>query len=113
MFNYGQFSNSNVTAEPAVNIAEEVVEEVTEEVEAVEETEEIGEENEIAFGTVECKNKLNVRKAPIVGAPIATEIKNGSMVEINLAESTEEFYKVCTEKGVEGFCMKKFIKLDA
>jgi hypothetical protein len=30
---------------------------------------------------------------------------------IDEKESTEEFYKVCTAAGIEGFCMKKFIAI--
>ena len=36
-------------------------------------------------------------------------IKRDTIVIINEAESTADFYSVCTETGLEGFCMKKFI----
>jgi len=31
-------------------------------------------------------------------------------VEIDELESTDDFYKICTASGVEGYCMKKFIR---
>ena len=35
----------------------------------------------------------------------------GASVTINEELSTDEFYKVTTETGLEGYCMKQFIKL--
>ena len=68
------------------------------------------EEPDLKLGTVTCNNKLNVRKQPEVNPNnIICEIAPGSEVMIDETESTEDFYKVCTEAGVEGFCMKKFI----
>lgn len=53
--------------------------------------------------------KLRVRKQPNTAAEVLCEIDALSEVQIDEKESTEEFYKVCTEAGIEGFCMKKFI----
>ena len=36
-------------------------------------------------------------------------IKCGTKVQIYETDSTRDFYSVCTETGLEGFCMKKFI----
>ena len=55
--------------------------------------------------------KLNVREEPSTAADIVCVIDNLATVLIDEEESTEDFYKVCTENGAEGFCMKKFIKL--
>lgn len=57
-----------------------------------------------------CK-KLNVREEASTAADVVCVIENLATVLIDEAESTEDFYKVCTESGAEGFCMKKFIKL--
>lgn len=46
---------------------------------------------------------LNVRKLPDINADVA--------VVIDLDASTEDFYKVRTSDGVEGFCMRKYIAL--
>lgn len=55
--------------------------------------------------------KLNVREAPNTQAEIVCVINASTNLVIDEVESTEEFYKVCTESGAEGFCMKKFIKI--
>lgn len=55
--------------------------------------------------------KLNVREEPSTKADVVFEITLGSTVFIDEACSTDEFYKICTEHGVEGYCMKKFIEI--
>ena len=59
-------------------------------------------------GMVNCE-QLYVRSAPSVDAEPLGTIKQGARVMIYELESTDEFYSVCTETGLEGFCMKKFI----
>lgn len=54
--------------------------------------------------------KLNVREEPSIKASVVFEIVAGSTVFIDETCSTDEFYKICTEHGVEGYCMKKFIE---
>ena len=55
--------------------------------------------------------KLNVREEPNTKAFVVFEIPVGSTVYIDETCSTDEFYKICTEHGVEGYCMKKFIEI--
>ena len=55
--------------------------------------------------------KLNVREEPSTKASVVFEINVGSVVFIDETCSTDEFYKICTEHGVEGYCMKKFIEI--
>jgi uncharacterized protein YgiM (DUF1202 family) len=55
--------------------------------------------------------KLNVRKEPSVNADIVCMIAGATEVEIDETQSTEEFYKIYTAAGIEGFCMKKFITI--
>lgn len=55
--------------------------------------------------------KLNVRKSPSADATVITEIPVGTKVQIIDKESTKDFYHVCTATGIDGFCMKKFIKV--
>lgn len=55
--------------------------------------------------------KLNVRKSPADDATILAEIPVGTKVQIIDKESTKDFYHVCTATGINGFCMKKFIKV--
>lgn len=65
--------------------------------------------NETKYGVVaDCEN-LNVREAPNPDATVVKIIDKDSEVMIDESESTDDFYKVCTASGVEGFCMKQFI----
>ena len=63
------------------------------------------------FGKISNCKKLNIRKLPSRDAEIVSELIEGSEVMIDEKESTTLFYKVCTEHGIEGFCMKQFIKV--
>lgn len=53
---------------------------------------------------------LNVRKAPKTNATVICTINCHAEVEIDELESTDDFYKICTASGIEGYCMKKFIR---
>lgn len=63
------------------------------------------------FGKVSNCKKLNIRKLPSRDAEIVSELIESSEVMIDEKESTALFYKICTEHGIEGFCMKQFIKV--
>ena len=63
------------------------------------------------FGKVSNCKKLNIRKLPSRDAEIVSELIEGSEVMIDEKESTTLFYKICTEHGIEGYCMKDFIKV--
>lgn len=93
---------STPVVEPEV--IEPVVEEVTEEpVSGPVET----------LGVVTECMKLNVRKEPSLDAEILTEILIGTEVQVDISESTADFYKICTEAGVEGYCMRAHINVNA
>lgn len=130
--NYQNYSNNKTPntntavveeiAEPAIEetiepvVVEEPVEVVTAAEETVEPTIEVEEpvvQTVSVYGVVNGCNLLRVRKAPSTEAEVLCEIDVNSKVEINEVESTADFYKVCTEAGVEGFCMKKFIKIES
>lgn len=115
--NYRNYSNpnNNVNPTPVVEeteekveetVVEETVEEVTEEV--VEETVEETSDDSGVLGLVICA-KLNVRKLPNPNGQKLCVITEGTEVQIDLDESTIDWYKVCTNAGVSGYCMKKFI----
>lgn len=53
--------------------------------------------------------KLNVRAEPSADAKVVCVISEGTELLIDEAKSTEDFYKICTAAGVEGYCMSKFI----
>ena len=66
---------------------------------------------ETKTGVVEGCAKLNVRKAPNASADVVCIIAGGAEVVIDEDESSEDFYKICTVSGVEGYCMRKFIAI--
>lgn len=55
--------------------------------------------------------KLNVRRAPKPRAEVVCEIACDTEVEVDEAESTIDFYKICTASGVEGYCVKTYISV--
>lgn len=59
---------------------------------------------------VDCA-RLNVRKKPKVDAEVVVIINRWANVLIDDENSTKSFYKVCTEAGVEGYCMKQYIRI--
>ena len=89
--------NDNVPADDPITKAAEVVPEP--------------EEAPTVIGTVVDCVRLRVRESASSNAEVICEIPKDSEVMVDENESTEEFYKVCTESGAEGFCMKKFIAL--
>ena len=91
-----------VTYEIKVNSEDEVV------VKDITETEEL---SNPTMGIVSDCKKLRVRNYPELEANVICEIEVGSKVVIDENKSTEEFYKVCTETGIDGYCMKRFIKV--
>lgn len=54
---------------------------------------------------------LNVRKQPDIHADVAVVIDALTQVSVDLDASTEDFYKVTTSDGADGFCMRKYIAL--
>lgn len=71
----------------------------------------VAETKETVFGVITDCLKLNVRKEPKIDADVLTIIPALSNVQVDVEASTDEFYKVCTETGIEGFCMKKYVAL--
>ena len=61
------------------------------------------------FGKISNCKKLNIRKLPSRDAEIVSELVSGSEVMIDEKESTALFYKICTEHGIDGYCMKDYI----
>lgn len=103
-----------VTKETPEGVKVEDITEVEEPVmESVEEQEQEPEpEPELITGIVSDCSRLRVRNYPGLDANVICEIDAGAQVVIDNTESTEEFYKVCTEAGIDGYCMKRFIKVD-
>ena len=119
--NYTDYTKPQQAAPVEAPVVEEVVEEtvVTPDAPVVEEvagetvvTPETPTEPEPVYGVVSECAKLRVRKEPSTDAAVICELPLATEVLVDEANSTEEFYKVVTGAGVEGYCMKKFIELD-
>lgn len=97
--NYNKISTEAKTDENIVDV-EEVVEETVETAATPEES---------AGIVCNCK-KLNIRKKADVNS------KSIGILELNdevgiIDDSDKTFYEIVTEKGVHGYCMKKYIKI--
>lgn len=57
-----------------------------------------------------CDN-LNVRKGPGLKHSIICMIPAGTVLVILNDLPNGEFYHVCTENGVKGYCMKKYVAI--
>lgn len=55
--------------------------------------------------------KLNLREEANINSKVLAILNENTELVISLEESTEDFYKVVTATGVEGYCMKKFITI--
>jgi len=62
--------------------------------------------SEVKKGVVNC-GQLNVRAETSKDSEILGVIKQG--VEVIIEDASDDFYKVCTEAGLDGYCMKQFI----
>lgn len=69
------------------------------------------EEPETLEGVVSGCTQMYVRSEASIGSEPLGVIKSGTKVQIDETNSTIDFYSVCTETGLEGFCMKKFISI--
>jgi uncharacterized protein YgiM (DUF1202 family) len=54
---------------------------------------------------------LNVRAEPSIEAEIVSILHRDSEVSVHEKTSTEEFYKVGTSAGIDGYCMRRYIKI--
>lgn len=108
------YNKPQVEETPVEEVVEPVVEE-TEKVEEVEAPEEVTEETitppvEPVYGVVNC-DKLNVRRGPSKDSKVMCIVSKGEEVMLVAEESTEEWYKVITKTGFDGYCMKEFIDM--
>ena len=104
--NYSKmFGNKNQQSSPSheheVNVDKPIVEEVKQEIVLVD-------------GIVSNCELLNIRKDSSKDAEVLCTIGVNTMVKVDLTvdKEAEEFYKIVTPNGVEGYCMKKFITIN-
>lgn len=101
--------------EELTNEAEETTEEVTEEVtepEVIVPNIEDGVENNEVIGKISGFEKLYVRKEASKDSEPVGIVTDKDDLSIDVAHSTDDFYKVITSNGLEGYCVKEFVKID-
>lgn len=104
----------NEVEEPT-NEAEETTEEVTEEVtepEVIVPSIENNVENNEVIGKISGFEKLYVRKEASKDSEPVGIVTDKDDISIDVAHSTDDFYKVITSNGLEGYCVKEFVKID-
>ena len=105
------------TTEEITNEVNETVEQVEETINEVEkstnEIEETKEEVTAEFiGKIIEFEKLYVRKeASKYSEPVGI-VTDKDYLSIDIMHSTDDFYKVITSNGLEGYCVKEFVKID-
>ena len=62
------------------------------------------------IGNVTAK-RLNIREKPDIGSSILCVAEANSELMIE-EDASDEWFKVCTVLGVEGYCMKKFVDIN-
>lgn len=93
------------------NLNDEMLEEVVPSPEPDESLESETQESGLVIGVVTNCVRLNIREEPDISAPIITEVNALSELMVDIGKSDEEWYSVCTEAGIEGFCMRKFVAI--
>lgn len=91
-------------------VIEETIEEISEEVVEKSIEEEIEEIKLEVTGIVSDCKLLNVRSKPEANAEVVTILSVDSTVIVCDVNASQDFYKVLVG-DLEGFCMKKFIKI--
>lgn len=101
--------------EESTDETEETTEEVTEEVtepEVIVPNIEDGVENNEVIGKISGFEKLYVRKEASKDSEPVGIVTDKDDLSIDVAHSTDDFYKVITSNGLEGYCVKEFVKID-
>ena len=55
--------------------------------------------------------KLNVRENPDPNASVVMTINAGDEVMVYGSDKSGNYYSICTESGVEGYCIKDYLKM--
>lgn len=62
-------------------------------------------------GIVSGCSRLNIRKEPSLTGEVVCEVSKGTALMVDTSKSTEDWFRVYTETGVEGYCMKNFVTI--
>lgn len=54
---------------------------------------------------------LAVRKEPNLDAELVCELPSSTNLVVEDQGTYGKFYKICTPAGIEGYCLKKFIRI--
>lgn len=100
------------TVEEVTETTEEVVEEHITEPEVIVPNIEYGVENNEVIGKISGFEKLYVRKESNKDSEPVGIVTDKDNLSIDLSNSTDTFYKVMTSNGLEGYCVKEFVKID-
>ena len=101
--------------EESTNEIEETTEKVTEEVtdqEVIVPSIDNNVENNEVIGKISGFEKLYVRKEASKDSEPVGIVTDKDDLSIDVARSTDDFYKVITSNGLEGYCVKEFVKID-
>lgn len=101
--------------EESTNETEETTKEVTEEVtepEVIVPSIENNVENNEVIGKISGFEKLYVRKEASKDSEPVGIVTDKDDLSIDVSHSTDDFYKVITSNGLEGYCVKEFVKID-
>ena len=101
------------TADAVVDVASFETEVVIPDIEAVVEAVDVTVVRKTVPGVVADCNKLNVRVAPNSSATVICVLDVGTEIEVNVTDSTDEWFSICTAAGIEGYCMRKFVNARA
>lgn len=61
-------------------------------------------------GVVNCL-RLHIHSEPSAESEVICKIRYATEVEIDPSKSTEDFYKIYTAIGAEGFCQKELVTI--
>ena len=110
-----QVEETTDEVEESTNETEETTEEVTEEVtepEVIVPSIENNVENNEVIGKISGFEKLYVRKEASKDSEPVGIVTDKDDLSIDVTRSTDDFYKVITSNGLEGYCVKEFVKID-
>lgn len=65
---------------------------------------------DMLIGVVNCL-RLHIYSEPNIDSEIVCKVRYATELEIDPTESTEDFYKIYTAIGAEGFCEKELVTI--